>query len=84
MEYPSDIYGNVDLPIGIEGGGDKIPCETTHYRATIITGPLRLPDGLDYRVFDITGREVSTTNPAPGIYFIGTDGEIVHKVIKVR
>ncbi|UCD05338.1 MAG: hypothetical protein JSV98_09515 [candidate division WOR-3 bacterium] len=84
MGYPSDIYGNVDLPIGIESGGDKVPCETTHHGATIITGPLRLPDGLDCRVFDITGREVTPSAVKAGVYFIEIEGEVVQKIIKVR
>ncbi len=84
MEYPSDIYGNVDLPIGIETGGDRIACVTTDYGSTIIKGPLRLPDDHDYRIFDITGREVTPHNLRPGIYFVETDGEMAQKVIKVR
>lgn len=84
MEYPSDIYGNVDLLIGIESGGEQDAGESTHYGSTIIPGPLCLPDGLDYRIFDITGREVHSTNPAPGIYFIEIENDIVQKVIKVR
>lgn len=83
MEYPSDIYGNVDLPIGIDAGGDDQP-EMTPYRSTIISGPLHLPAGVDYRVFDITGRSVAPERMQPGIYFLEIESEIVQKVIKVR
>jgi hypothetical protein len=37
-----------------------------------------------YKIFDITGRQIHTLNPAPGIYFIEVDGEIRQKVVKVR
>ena len=37
-----------------------------------------------YRIFDITGRQIHTLIPAPGIYFIEVDGEIRQKVIKIR
>jgi len=53
-------------------------------RTSIINGPLILPEGKDYMVYDITGRQIHTLNPAPGIYFIEVDGEIRQKVIKVR
>jgi hypothetical protein len=83
MQYPSDIYGNVDLQIGIEACGGDVP-GMARYGTTIISGPLRLPHGVDYRIYDITGREVQTTTPAPGVYFVEVDGAIVNKIIKVR
>jgi hypothetical protein len=52
--------------------------------ATIFSGPLMLPQHKTYKIFDITGRQIHTLDPAPGIYFIGVDGEIRQKVIKVR
>jgi hypothetical protein len=82
-EYPSDIYGNLDVPIGIDAGGDDPP-EMAPYGSTIVSGPLHLPDGADYRIFDISGREVRNLNPAPGVYFIESSGAIVQKIIKVR
>jgi hypothetical protein len=51
---------------------------------TIFSGPIRLPEGGNYSIFDITGREIQTLNPAPGIYFIGIDGEVRQKMIKVK
>jgi len=83
MEYPSDIYGNVDLQIGIDAGGDDQP-EMTPCGSTIISGPLRLPAGLEYRVFDITGRSVAPERMQPGIYFLEIESEIVQKVIKIK
>jgi hypothetical protein len=52
--------------------------------ATIISGPLLLPEGKMCRVFDITGRVVATNPIMPGIYFVEVDGEITQKVIKIR
>jgi hypothetical protein len=52
--------------------------------STFVQGPLTLPEGTSARVFDITGRQIHTLNPAPGIYFIEVDGEIKNKVIKVK
>jgi len=52
--------------------------------ATIFRGPLQLPEGKKYRVFDITGRVVTPEKIAPGIYFVEIDNEIVQKVIKIR
>jgi hypothetical protein len=53
-------------------------------RATLLTGPLQLPLNRSYKIFDITGRQIHTLDPAPGIYFIQVDDKIVHKVVKVR
>ncbi len=52
--------------------------------STIFTGPLLLPANQYYKIFDITGRQIHTLNPTPGIYFIEVDGEIRQKVIKIR
>ncbi len=51
---------------------------------TIFSGPLLLPEGKNYRVFDITGRVVLPDKIKPGIYFIEVDGRITQKVVKVR
>lgn len=51
---------------------------------TIISGPLRLPEGKNCRIFDITGKAVAPDKLRPGIYFIEVNGTIAQKVIKVR
>jgi len=61
-----------------------IPIVGVESRATILSGPLPLPGTLKYKIFDITGRQIHTLNPAPGIYFIEVDGEIRQKIVKVR
>ena len=58
--------------------------EGDNFTATIFSGPLRLPKGKNYRVFDITGRVVAPDKISPGIYFIEIDGRISEKVVKIR
>ena len=52
--------------------------------ATIYNGPLHLPAGDSYTIFDITGRKIHSLNPAPGVYFIEVDGKITQKIIKIK
>ncbi|MGB3340864.1 MAG: PQQ-binding-like beta-propeller repeat protein [bacterium] len=52
--------------------------------ASIIKGPLVLPEGTNCRVFDITGRVVVPQYIKPGVYFIEVDGAITKKIVKVR
>ncbi|UCG93015.1 MAG: hypothetical protein JSV97_04735, partial [candidate division WOR-3 bacterium] len=84
MEYPSDIYGNVDVAIGIAADDSQVKVKARQLVTTIIRGPLVLPGEKKYKVLDIAGREVNITDPAPGIYFIQIENEIVQKVVKIR
>jgi hypothetical protein len=52
--------------------------------ATIVSGPLPVAMDRDYKIFNASGQQIHSLNPAPGIYFIEGDGEITHKVIKVK
>jgi len=52
--------------------------------ATIFSGPFIFSEGVNYKILDITGRQIHTLDPTPGIYFIEVDGEIRQKVIKIR
>jgi hypothetical protein len=61
-----------------------VPREWSTKYETITHGQLLYPEGNTYKIFDITGRQIHTLNPAPGIYFIEVDGEIRQKVIKVK
>jgi hypothetical protein len=54
------------------------------YLATIFVGPLSFSTEKPYKIYDITGHQIHTLNPAPGIYFIEVDGEIRQKVIKIK
>lgn len=58
--------------------------KTDYHFATIITGPLLLPEDKTCKVFDITGRETKPYLLQPGIYFIEIEGKIIRKVVKLR
>jgi hypothetical protein len=60
------------------------PAENHDLGATIISGPMTLPEGKQYIVYDIMGRVVEPNRLQPGIYFIEVDGSVTQKVVKVR
>jgi hypothetical protein len=51
---------------------------------TVYSDKILLPAGSIYSLYDITGRQIQTLNPAPGIYFIEIDNRIVQKVVKIK
>ncbi len=77
-----DIYGNIDLMIGTREERDISLIDQMHQ--TIFSGPLILPIGKNYTIYDISGRQVSTNRLGSGIYFIEIDGKIEQKIIKIR
>ncbi len=70
-------------PAGIEES-IIIKANNKYVHATILTGPLRLPEGKTCRVFDINGRVREPSRIRPGIYFIEIEGVVTQKVVKVR
>jgi hypothetical protein len=60
------------------------PAPKTIIPSTIIAGPLHLPKGMNWTVFDITGREIDINHMPVGIYFVKIDGETVRKVVKIK
>ncbi len=60
------------------------PFKNDNLGATIFSGPLLLPESMNYRIFDITGRVVTPDKIKPGIYFIEVDGQIIQKVVKIK
>jgi parallel beta-helix repeat protein/predicted outer membrane repeat protein len=52
--------------------------------ATIISGPLLIPEGTTYKVFDVSGRAVLPRQMKPGIYFVAIDDKTTQKIIKIR
>jgi hypothetical protein len=78
-----DIFGNLDIELGL---AQKTVSSYSHeaLTATIITGPLRLPQTPKHRVFDISGRIVDPLCLGPGIYFIECGGELLRKIVKIR
>ena len=60
------------------------PARKSSLPATIIAGPLHIPKSQNWKIFDITGREIDVNHMAPGIYFIKIDRETVRKIIKIK
>jgi hypothetical protein len=91
-ESASSLFGQAletgFMLIGEEMGIAEKPVSkpTEHYDlgATIVNGPLLLPEGKNCSIFDITGRVVLPQYIKPGVYFIEVDGMIRQKVVKVR
>jgi hypothetical protein len=79
-------YSWNELFDGVPGVTEVVqkPVKQQPLMATIVAGPLSLPKNHACKIFDITGREIHTLNPAPGIYFIEEDGANLTKVIKVK
>jgi len=74
-----------DPDVGIEAQSEVSRIDNQENLAAIIfRGPLQLPAGRKYKVFDIMGRVVEPSVIKPGIYFIEIDGIIIQKVVKVR
>jgi uncharacterized delta-60 repeat protein len=68
---------------GVEEGNQAI-CSDHEIGSTVIRGTLRLPEGKNCKVFDITGRVVQPSKITCGIYFIEVDGIVTQKVVKIR
>lgn len=51
--------------------------------ATILRGSLPMIPDNNFKIFNITGCKITTRNPAPGIYFIESEGRVLQKVIKL-
>jgi hypothetical protein len=78
-----DVYLIKTEPeVGVSEG--EIVVEEYECGATLVSGPLLLPEGRKCRVFDISGRIVEPIEVQPGIYFVEIDGSIMRKVVKIR
>ncbi len=76
---------NVYVSVGIaENPKQSDQVKVLFKGATVQIGSLQLPEGKDLKIFDITGRIVTSDKMKPGIYFIEVDGKITQKVIKIR
>ena len=51
---------------------------------TIVSGPLPVPEDTKYQIYDITGQRIHTLEPAPGIYFVAYNDNVVQKIIVVK
>jgi hypothetical protein len=66
------------------GEGSKTSIAGNQFGATILSGPLLLPEGKNCKIFDIMGRIVVPDKIKPGVYFVYIDNKLSKKVIKVR
>jgi hypothetical protein len=69
--------------IGVEEGDRSMISEGLLF-PTIITGHIELPNDINCKLYDISGREINNTNIKSGVYFLEIDGEATQKIIKVR
>ena len=74
--YESDLVGITE--------GDAPYITANEFSATIVRGPMNIPTGKNVKIYDIAGRNISSQQIAPGIYFIEIDGNIANKIIKIR
>lgn len=78
-----DIYWYENGLIGINEN-NQISADLQQLGATIIRGPLRLLQGTDFKILDISGRKVAPNEMGPGIYFIQDGETICQKIIKIQ
>lgn len=84
MDYDKDVTATF-VYVGINEYPSDISQWSNAWRsATVFRGPIHIPDGIHCRIFDINGREITTLNPAPGVYFIEIDERVCQKIIKVK
>ena len=51
---------------------------------TIIRGSLLALTDRNGKVYDITGKEIKSSNPTPGIYFLKNNDNTIQKIVKIR
>ena len=78
----SDIYGNLDLVIGIEEEEEKM--QDFSHIPSIISGPLIINNRNNIAIYDIMGRTISPDKLKPGVYFVVIDHKTVQKIVKLR
>jgi hypothetical protein len=91
-ESATSLFGEVletgFILIGDElGVSDKTLSKSINkyeFGATVINGPLDIPEGSKYKVYDIMGRITAPDKMKPGVYFIKIDNIITSKIIKIR
>jgi hypothetical protein len=77
----SDIFGNIDVAAPVE---EPVPPPTGWQNATMFIDRFELPFEGNYRVYDVSGRDVTSLPMSRGIYFVEYGDRRVQKVIKVR
>ena len=75
-----DVYGNLDVSVGIEEVDEESPARGMTLLAHQLTALL---DG-ETRLYDITGRSVQNATIGPGIYFLTIKDKGLFKVVVIR
>lgn len=75
-----DVYGNVDIAVGVEENTYHLPVPT------VFTSGIQKYIGGNSRaiVYDILGRKVSRNQITQGIYFLEIDKKITQRIVVVR
>jgi hypothetical protein len=75
-----DVYGNVDVAIGIEENTYSLPLPT------VFTSRIQRYINADSRatLYDIMGRKVTGNHITQGIYFLEIDNRITQRIVVVR
>ena len=79
----NDIYGNVDVVVGVAEDGRTVR-RTRSGWPTIIAGDLSLRNDKKVKVYDRSGRLVKPRNLEPGVYFIEIEGTSPRKIVKIK
>jgi hypothetical protein len=77
----SDIFGNIDVAAAVE---ESEPPPTAWRKATIFNDRFDFPFQDDYRVYDISGRDVTGLRVSRGIYFVEYGDRLIQKIIIVK
>lgn len=77
------IYGNLDISPWINETYASTYLKRVNI-PTIISGAFYVPSGCAFRIFDISGRQIHTLDPVPGIYFVEIEGKVTQKIIKIK
>jgi hypothetical protein len=84
MDYDKEVTATFQY-VGInENGTHGLPRPLFLFGPTVCSGPFPVLGLVGCKILDITGRQVGTHNPAPGIYFIEVDGKVMQKIIKIK
>lgn len=75
-----DIYGNLDVSLGIEEIGTEFPVRGM----TLLAHELRAYLDRASHLYDITGRRVQHTPICPGIYFLKRNDGVLQKIVVIR
>lgn len=76
-----DIYGNIDVDIGIY---EETKLDIKGNLPSIITGPLIIDDIHKAKIYDIMGRNVRPYDLKAGVYFLFIDSNTIQKFVKLR